>query len=304
MAYRMTDRMRTASDGVTIASDRLCATVSPHGAELTNLSTTDGRELQWNGDPAFWTGRAPILFPVIGVLRDGSYRYDGRTYAMPKHGFARRSTFDVVARDERGATFRLAASDRTRTIYPFEFRLDVTFRLTDTSLSVTAAVGNRGDRPMPASFGFHPALRWPLPFGRPRPEHRLLFPEDEPQQIRRIDADGLLRPEPQPTPVAGDTLPLADALFVDDALIFDRLTSRSVRYGAAEGSQLRVDFADFPTLGVWTKPGAGFVCIEPWHGFSDPEGFVGDIRDKPGSFLVAPGAVKTLTMAITLEGWA
>ena len=287
--------------GVDIASDRLNATISPLGAELVRLSLADGTDLQWNGDPTFWTGRAPILFPVVGQLRDGQYRYDGVTYTMPKHGFARRSTFDLVASDRSSARFRLAASDATRAIYPFEFRLDLRFSLDGAALTVTAEIANLDSKPLPASFGFHPALRWPLPFGGTRDEHRLVFSEAETAPVRRIDADGLLRPAPQPTPVVGDTLMLRDALFADDALIFDRLASRSVRYGAGEGQGLRVDFADFPALGVWTKPGAGFVCIEPWQGFADPEGFAGDIRDKPGIFQVAPATSRMLTMTIALE---
>lgn len=290
-----------AAEQVVIASDRLTATVAPVGAELMLLRIADGTDLQWDGDPAVWHGRAPILFPVIGLLRDGHYRYDDERYAMPKHGFARHSRFEVVEHASDTATFRLAASVATRAIYPFEFRLDISFRLQGPALTITAEIANRGTKPLPASFGFHPALRWPLPFGQPRDVHQLVFPANEPAPVRRIDADGFLRPEPQPTPVIGNTLVLHDELFADDALIFDGLTSRSVRYGAPGGSGLRVEFADFPALGVWTKPDAQFVCIEPWHGFADPEGFSGDIREKPGSFQVGPGETRRLAMTITLE---
>ena len=153
---------------------------------------------------------------------------------------------------------------------------------------------------MPASFGSHPAFRWPLPFGQPREDHPSRFALHEPAPVRRIDADGFLLPEPQPTPVDGEVLRLRDDLFVDDALIFDRLKSRRVSYGASDGPRLDVEFADFPTLGVWTKPGAGFICIEPWQGFSDPVGFAGELRDKPGMIEIAPGASKRLAMRITL----
>ena len=298
----MDDVATAPVEEVAITSGRLTATISRLGAELSRLHTTDNTDLQWNGDPAVWKGRAPILFPVIGLLQDGHYRYDGKRYAMPKHGFARHSRFDVVEHVEDAATFRLTASADTRAIYPFEFQLDVTFHIDGPTLTVAAKIANLDKKPLPASFGFHPALRWPLPFGQPREAHRLVFPFDEADPIRRIDADGFLRPEPQPTPVVGDTLSLRDDLFVDDALIFDKLESRSVRYGAPGEPGLRIDFADFPTLGVWTKPGAGFICVEPWQGFSDPEGFIGDIRDKPGSFQVKSGESRRLTMTITLEG--
>jgi galactose mutarotase-like enzyme len=289
----------TAPDLI-IQSDTLTAAISPLGAELRRLTTRDGLDLQWNGDPEVWTGRAPILFPVIGVLDGGVYRLDGQTYAMPKHGFARHSTFAVVDVQPRSAIFRLSASDQTRPLYPFEFQLDLEFALDGPKLAIAATVANLGDAPMPASFGFHPALRWPLPFDRPRAEHRIVFEKDEPAPIRRIDADGLLTPQPHPTPVTGRTLALRDDLFVDDALIFDRLQSRRAVYGAESGPQLAVDFQDFAELGVWTKPGAGFICIEPWAGMADPKGFAGDFRNKPGVFEVAPGAGRRLAMSITL----
>jgi galactose mutarotase-like enzyme len=199
------------------------------------------------------------------------------------------------------AEFRLTASSATRAVYPFQFQLDIDFEVVGHTLTLGAVICNHGDTPMPASFGFHPALQWPLPFGAPRDEHRLVFPKEERAPVRRIDAAGFLKPDPVPSPVVGDTLALQDDLFVDDALIFDALTSRSVRYGAPTGPQLHVRFDDFPTLGVWTKPGADFICIEPWHGFSDPVGFAGDIRDKPGIFEVAPGASRSMSMSISLE---
>lgn len=285
---------------IQIASAQLSAVIAVVGAELQSVQIAHGAQLLWDGDPAFWTGRAPILFPVIGELAGGVYRYDGRAYAMPKHGFARRSTFTVITAEADRAVLRLSANAATRAVYPFEFALDLEYALDGAQLTMAATITNQGTRAMPASFGFHPALRWPLPFGEARAEHRLLFAQAEPAPVRRIDARGLLRPEPEPSPVTGNRLDLRDDLFTGDALIFDRLGSRAVSYGADHGPQLRVGFADFPTLGVWTKPGAGFVCIEPWQGSADPVGFSGDIRDKPGIMLVEPGAARRLSMTIAL----
>lgn len=285
---------------IVIASEALIAEISSLGAELTRLTTREGEDLQWGGDPAVWAGRAPVLFPVIGVLRDGRYRLDGTDYAMPKHGFARRSIFSVVDARSTSTILRLGASEATRAIYPFDFQLDLAFALAGASLTVAATVSNLGDAEMPASFGFHPALRWPLPFGRPRDDHRITFDRDEPAPVRRIDGDGLLRPDPRPTPVAERVLILRDDLFTDDALIFDRVVSRRVVYGAETGPRLAVDFPDFAILGVWTKPSAEFICIEPWAGLPDPEGFAGDVWDKPGVFRVAPHTSRRLEMAITL----
>ena len=289
-----------SAPNVVLRSSDLVAEVSPLGAELRRLATAAGRELLSDGDPAFWRGRAPILFPIVGALRDGRYRLDGAAYPMEKHGFARRSTFSVVQAKPSTAVFRLQASDETRAIYPFDFQLDLRFALAGAAITVEAVIANLGERPMPASFGFHPALRWPLPFGHARAEHRLLFAQDEPAPIRRIDAAGLLTPELHPTPVVGRTLPLRDDLFEDDAVIFDRLAGRTVAYGAQTGPQIEVAFEGLPLLGVWTKPGAAFICIEPWAGLADPQGFDGDLRDKPGVFEVEPGGARTFAMTLAL----
>ena len=292
------------SDSVTISSALLSAEVSARGAEMQSLRTNDGRDLLWDGDPAFWTGRAPILFPVVGLLNGGQYHYDGCTYTMPKHGFARGSEFAVTKQSDAAVTMRLAASDATRGAYPFDFTLDLTFRLDGAILQISAAIANHGGMPMPASFGFHPALRWPLPFGAERTEHRIAFDNDEPEAVRRIGPDGLLLPQSEPSPVTGRELALRDDLFSEDALIFNAIRSRSVNYGAPHGPQLRVTFGDFPVLGVWTKPGASFICIEPWQGLPDPAAFAGDIRDKPGIMLIAPGDIRRLAMTVAVTGSA
>jgi galactose mutarotase-like enzyme len=128
----------------------------------------------------------------------------------------------------------------------------------------------------------------------------LEFDVPEGAPVRRLDAQGLLRAESQPTPVVGRRLRLEDALFAEDVLIFDRLQSESLTYGAEHGPRLRVSFTDTPLLGLWTKPRAGFICIEPWHGIADPAGFTGDFHAKPGVFTVAPGAQKTIVMTVSL----
>jgi len=284
----------------TITSEALSADIHSLGAELYGLRDAHGQDLLWNGDPAFWTGRAPILFPIVGMLEGGRYRLDGQTYAMPKHGFARKKPFAVLQAGPASATFRLSADPETLAIYPFDFLLDLRFTLTGARLDITAWVRNAGDRPMPASFGFHPALRWPLPYGRPRSEHRILFAQDEPAPIRRITAEGVMTPEGFKSPVQGRALSLHDALFFDDAIIFDQLESQAVQYGTPDGPQLDISFPQTPYLGVWTKPGAPYICIEPWHGLADPAGFDGDFRNKPGVFEVGPGEAFEIGMSIRI----
>jgi galactose mutarotase-like enzyme len=285
---------------VSLGSAALTAQVDPLGAQLSVLRDEAGGDLLWNGDPSVWSGRAPLLFPIVGALAGGAYRVDSKTYHLPRHGFARHSAFEVAESSATAAVFRLKADDVTLQLYPFSFQLELHFAIDGATLSMTALIRNLGDRKMPASFGYHPAFRWPLPYGQERSEHVIEFAGDEPSPVRRLDQAGLLMPERFPTPVVERRLALQDALFQNDAVIFDDLRSRSVTYGAAGGPRLRLSFPDAPYLGVWSKPQANFICIEPWHGVADPQGYSGNFSAKPGVFMVTPGASMAAKLAITL----
>lgn len=254
----------------------------------------------WNGDPAIWAGRAPLLFPIVGALAGGHYRLGSTLYPLSRHGFARGSTFKIVESGAASALFRLEADEATYSLYPFGFELDVHFALDGPTLSMTTWIRNRGNEAMPASFGYHPGFNWPLPFGQARSSHFIEFANDEPSPARRLDADGLLSPERHATPIVRRRLVLEDALFQNDAIIFDDVRSRSVTYGADAGPRIRLSFPDAPYLGVWTKPHANFICIEPWHGIADPQGYAADFTAKPGVFLVPPGCAKSMAMSISL----
>jgi galactose mutarotase-like enzyme len=288
------------SPWVSLSSAGLSAQIDPLGAQLSVLRDHAGRDLLWNGDPSVWAGRAPLLFPIVGALAGGAYRIDSKPYHLPRHGFARRSAFQVAESSATSAVFRLKADDVTFQLYPFSFQLDVQFALDDATLSMTALIRNLGARKMPASFGYHPAFRWPLPYGQERSAHVIEFASDEPSPVRRLDKDGLLMPERFSTPVVQRRLALQDALFQNDVIIFDDLRSRSVTYGATDGPRIQLSFPDAPYLGVWTKPQANFICIEPWHGVADPQGYAGNFSAKPGVFMVAPGASMAAKLAIKL----
>ena len=287
---------------IQISSGQLTAEIHPLGAQLFSLRDGAGHDLQWHGDPAVWKGRAPILFPIVGALAQGQYRLDGHSYSLSRHGFARDRLFALVEASPAGALFRLDWDEETFRLYPFRFQFDLHFAVTDATLRMTATVRNLDeDTTLPASVGFHPALRWPLPYGEPRAAHFLEFEKDEPAPIRRLDAQGLLSPQNFATPVRGRRLELRDELFTADAIIFDNIASRRLSFGAEKGPRIEIEFPGMPYLGVWTKPGAGFICIEPWHGIADPTGFSGDFAAKPGIALLAPGTERTFAMSITLK---
>jgi galactose mutarotase-like enzyme len=290
---------------VSITSGALTAEIDPLGAQLSSLKNRAALELLWDGDPKVWAGRAPLLFPIVGVLAGGTYRVGSKSFQLPRHGFARGKMFSIENTSSSAAKFRLNADAASLQVYPFLFELEVSYVISGATLSVTTQISNQGEEEMPASFGYHPGFRWPLPFGRQRSEHFIDFEMDEPAAIRRIDSAGLLTAERHPTPITGRRLNLTDSLFQSDVIIFDDIKSRSVSYGSAKGPRIKIGFPDAPGaaapyLGIWTKPNAPFICIEPWHGFTDPEGFSGDFKDKPGIFVLSAGASLSAHMDITL----
>jgi galactose mutarotase-like enzyme len=187
--------------------------------------------------------------------------------------------------------------------YPFDFILDVCFVVKGGSVEQTARVTNVGQEIMPASIGFHPGFRWPLPSPSPdaelpRDEHLLLFEADEYAPVRR-PVNRLLSRRSEPTPIVDRRLRLSDGLFAGGAIIFDKLASRSIWFGIIGEPGVRLDF-DTPHLGLWMLPGARFLCIEPWQGYACPEDFSGEILEKPGMIHLNPGESFSRQMVITV----
>lgn len=286
-------------DFIVIKSDRIAARINPLGAELWSLTDARGREFMTDADPAFWTGHAPLLFPIVGELRGGRYRIGPDEYALERHGFARKSLFEVMTAEEGVARLRLLDTAQTRAVYPFSFILEVEYRAEGDVLREVVTVTNPGEGPLWFSQGFHPAFAWPLPGGAAKEDHRVVFAEPENAPVRRLDrATGLMLPETFPNPVEGRVLTPTSAMFEPDVLMFDRLNSRSLTYGADGGSRLEIGFPDSPILGLWQKPGAPFLCIEPWQGIADPADWDGDFRVKPGVVELAPNASRSFRMDV------
>ena len=291
----------TDAEFVTISSGDLTARINPLGAELWSLTDAIGQEYMTDADPAFWTGHAPVLFPVVGALNHDRYRLGDRHYELKKHGFARHSAFSVISAEADEVRLRLTDSAQTRALYPFAFALELAFRVDGMRLGMMATVTNADEVVMPFSLGFHPAFAWPLPGGGAKEDHRVVFVEAEAEPIRRVDpTTGLLLPDRMPSPVDGHILvPDAD-LFKADALIWDAVCSRALTFGANGGAQLALAFPDTPMLGIWQKPGAHYLCVEPWQGHADPVGYDGDLHDKPGIVLLEPGASRSFHMDVTV----
>ena len=285
---------------IVLESSGLRAEIVECGAELIRLQDADGRDFIWKGDSEWWASHAPLLFPIVGRMPNDTIEVDGRSYPMSQHGFARGSNFTIQRFDKHSCMLRLVANDETRKRYPFEFKLDIEHEISPLALLTRATVYNDSERPMPFSFGFHPALQWPLPYGGGRDAHRVSFDSGESADVWRT-IDGLIQVEAEPSPLRDNTLPLDDHLFDGGVMIFKDLRSRGLNYGVPGRQGLRVEFPYCPDLGIWTKLGAPFVCIEPWQGYAAPKGFSGELAEKPGILSIAAGASARFEMRIGLQ---
>lgn len=280
-----------------LQSSGITATIKADGAELCSLRNAEGKELLWQAGEA-WPRHSPLLFPIIGRLKNDELHHRGTTYPMTQHGVARDHRFDWLERGPASCKLVLVDNAATRARYPFAFRLEVTCTVKDADLDIALAVTNTGNEMLPASIGAHPAFNWPLLPELDKQDYALTFSDDETAPIRRLEG-GLVLPTPQPTPIRGKVLPFSERLFDADAIILDRLASTSVHFAADRGPSIEMSWDGFPQLGIWSKPGgAPFLCIEPWHGFASPVDFDGEFTDKPGLMHIAPAATRSVSYQI------
>ena len=261
-----------------LASGGARAVVARHGAEARAWSV-GGRDLLWPGDPAIWDQISPILYPVVGWTRDGA-RVAGRQYPLGLHGFAAAQDFEVEAAGADFARLILRDNAQTRALYPFAFQLAVEYRLSADALEIAIEVGNPGAGSAPYACGLHPGFRWPFA-GGPREGARVRFEREEPAEVPVIAPGGLIGAAKRAIALQGRDLALSDELFAQDALCFLNPASRSLRFEEPGGAAIEMDFSGFDHAALWTRPGAPFLCLEAWTGYSDPEGFAGDLFEKP-----------------------
>lgn len=287
-----------------LSNGYLTAAVKGDGAELCSLCDATGTEMLWQAGPV-WPRHAPVLFPVVGRLKDDRLLHRGRSYRLTQHGFARDRRFAWLNRSATACRLVLHDDGQTRAVYPFAFRFEVAYALDDDALVQNFIIINTGRDVLPASVGAHPGFAWPLAESVDKQAHVLEFAEPEPAPVRRLEG-GLLSPVAHTSPIQGRTLPLVPALFAADALILDRPASSSVRYTAPGGEVIEVSWDGFTQLGLWSRMTGNescgdFLCIEPWHGTASPVGFDGEFMDKPGLMLIPPGERRVLTLRIRLS---
>ncbi|WP_254082005.1 aldose 1-epimerase family protein [Devosia sp. WQ 349K1] len=282
-----------------IANDELTVDVAALGAEMQSLQTRDGRNWMWQGDANFWTGRSPILFPIVGKAINDSLQINGERFQMGQHGFARRCAFELVLEEASRCIYRLSASDATLQMYPFDFQLDIEHRLVGRSVIVTATVANLGDKPMPFGVGFHPAFAWPLPGANGA--HKIRLENQNAPGMKRLSG-GVFNEEVLPSPFVNGELTLDHSQFVDDAMVFMEGAGESLVYGPDDGPSLRFSWTNLPNFALWTKPGAGFICLEPWHGTAAAQGMSDELADRPYTYWLEAGDSASFAFEAEVRG--
>lgn len=261
-----------------IENDYLKIGVKEFGCELTSVMLKENSaEYLWQGDPDYWAGQSPILFPIVGRLIDDCYSLDGKIYEMPKHGFARKMPWEYLGADGNSMSFRLTQTGETLKMYPYEFDLTVTFTLKDNSLTVTHSIKNKNSKVMYASLGAHPAFNCNI-------GDRLVFSENETLETEKIDLVKSLRlPDKLPVLNNEKVITITEDIFNEDALILSSFKSDYITLESDRHSRKVVfSLGGAPYLGIWAKPGAPYVCIEPWCGVNDSTEKKNDFSEKDG----------------------
>lgn len=278
----------------------LQASVDPIGAELSRLSI-NGTELIWHGDQSHWGGRAPILFPIVGELKNGQTEHNGKTYNMPRHGIARKAVFDCIEQSDSTITMRLKADATTLAAYPWLFELQVSFKATASGLDICYTVFNRDKTEMLFTLGSHPAFALNIDQEHSFEDYAIAFNKHETLETYALNEKGLLATESKPFKSDNNTIVLSETLFNQDALVFRDIQSNRISLTCKGKTVLSVQTGDAPHLGIWSKPGAPFVCIEPWLGTADFVNSDGQLANKPDLQTLAPGENFSHSISIDLH---
>ncbi len=288
----------------TIENAKIRVTVTDMGAEMTSLVLKKtGVEYLWQADPEYWTGHAYNLFPICGRLWDGKYTYQGKTYEMNLHGFARKTAYELAEQTDTSLTFRLADSDVTYAQYPFHFELLLTYTLDGASVITTFHVKNNDEKELIYAIGGHPGFNVPLAEGETFEDYTISFAEKcEPRQLCMSETCYYLG-ETKPFKVrCGKSFKLAHNLFDDDAIFLTDVAEEVTLKGANSKRFVKVTYPGMKYVGFWHKPKteAPYVCIEPWMSVPADDGKVDDLETKRDMLRLAPGAAHEQSFTITI----
>ncbi len=260
---------------VSIQNDFLKATINSKGAELVSmLNKTTFREYIWDGNPDFWGKHSPVLFPIVGTLKDNFYFYENKKHELSRHGFARDLEFEMLQETESEVTFSLKATEFTKSNFPFDFELQIKYSLSNSKLNIGYTIFNLGNKKIPFSIGAHPAFALPENFEN----YTLEFEKQENLDCFVLEND--LISTSYPIFLKEKKLPLTYSIFEKDALIFKKIDSKKISILENNLPLLSIHFKDFKNFGIWTKKDAKFICLEPWLGYSDTTTSNGNIFEK------------------------
>ncbi|MBN8837349.1 MAG: aldose 1-epimerase family protein [Sphingobacteriia bacterium] len=264
--------------------------IADKGAELQSIFNKETRlEYLWDANPDFWAKKSPVLFPIVGGLKNNTFFFNDNPYQLNRHGFARDSIFEVVLQEPDALTFLLKPDESTRKNYPFEFEFYVEYKLSANKLSVTYIVKNTDEKEMYFSVGAHPAFKVPLTSGTGFNDWFLQFDQNETEGIWPLTSDGLIKMHPVPFFQGTDKIELNKQLFYKDALVFKHLKSASISILSNKTKHgLTVAYHHFPYMGIWSAKDADFVCIEPWCGIADSENSLQQLNEKEGINALQP----------------
>lgn len=269
---------------ISIKNNQLTVVIDSKGAELVSLKkTSTNREYIWEGNPVYWSKHSPILFPIVGTLKNNQYQYKNETYTLPRHGFARDYEFELVSKTNSSAVFSLQASAETKTVYPFDFELQIHYTLQNDELVIAYQVSNKTNDTMPFSIGAHPAFALSENFEN----YALAFELEEDLKSYSLEND-LLSEKTTLIPMDKNEVALTYTLFENDALIFKTLQSKKIAILENGKPILNFHFRDFHNFGIWTKLNAPFICLEPWLGYSDTLTNNGNLLKKEAIQFVEP----------------
>ena len=288
----------------TIKNKLFEVSVKEVGAELCSMkSLKSGKEYIWKADPAVWAAHAPNLFPIIGCLKDDGFIYKGQEYKCPKHGFVRKNENVTLAKKmDSSLAFTLKYSEESLKIYPFKFEFFINYILEDNRLTVQHEIINHGDEDMLFSLGGHPGFTCPLNADEIYEDYYLEFEKEETAPRWYVQKDGLIGKETTQDFNEPTIIKLHPRLFENDALVFKNLNSSKVSLKSKKSRQiLSVEFEDFPFLGIWAKPNADYVCIEPWIGIADSVDSDRNFENKEGLISLPAGVHFTAAYSIEIN---
>ncbi len=295
--------MRQLVETINLQNENFSASISPLGAELKSLvEKKTGTEYIWCGDPAWWNGSAPVLFPIVGGLKDQKYNYNGKTYSIANHGFARRSRFKLISSTQSTALFELNSNIETKKMYPFDFSLQVLFSLEFGGIAVQYNVKNNGTGQMFFSIGSHPAFN--LPFAGGYIENYYIHFGEEENMERYFFENGLYRDKTAPVFSNCRQISLDRKIFNDGPLIFKKPVSTEFHIkNSLNSKEIIVSTEEIPYLAIWSKgDGAPFVSIEPWFGLPDVTTTNQDFAKKEGILSLESGKTFSSTYRIEVTG--